>query len=577
MKYLSLHHSHDSSITAFEDNNIVLHFELERHFNIKHFHGGLISQNDIGEAVDVVLAKLKWDHEAVDALIFTSLVKYANTPDWTGTEFEPIVSNLVYSKDVDNPYVQWTKKWRGKIREVAGILHHVNHMASSYYTSPYDDCLLFSIDGMGDYGIYCTYGRGVGSKIQYLGNTTWDNPLGLPSFVFGIVYSSLGHLFPFLGKCDLSCAGKAMGLSSYGKPVESWRDDIRDILIPDKDILSNLGSQSDAWKYVKGKMLRHVQKKILELRSKIDLDYNNPHDQGVQNLMATIQDESEACLCNSIERLVEFCGKKPLCLSGGCALNCQANTRLLQERVVDKLHIPPACSDSGLSIGAGLYWWHHIKGNGFSGVSHHSPYLGAEFTLNELDLNSVSLREDDLLDEVSSKLIAGAVIAWVQDRSEIGPRALGNRSILAMATPATMKEKVNRIKHREFWRPFAPICLEEKAREWFEIDHNQPYMLECPSVLPDKKELIPAVTHVDGTARLQTVGIKDNPLLYKLLKCVYDKSGVPVLLNTSLNDRGKPISNDSKTVLNFFTESELDFAVIGNRLYSKPATGRILL
>jgi carbamoyltransferase len=549
-------------VTAFEDGEIVMHFELERHFGVKHL-AGVEFGNAVGDAITLLLSKLNWSLVDIKAILFCGLRDWGG--NWTRTEFHQVTKDRVYSKEIDKPYLIWSSNWRGLPMTFVGITHHVNHMAYAYYTSPFEKSIIFAIDGKGDFGINCTYGTGCGSKLNYLGNTSWENPMKIAFANIGISYSLLGVLFPFLGLDPLACAGKAMGLSSYGQAVDDWRLLVKEVLFPNdiRDYIDEVDSLS--WAATK--------KNIDKLKSSLDIDYGNPNCKSTQDLMATIQDEFERYMVLCVRKLSNNYDIQSICLSGGCALNCQVNSRILNEKAIEKLYVPPACSDSGLSIGAGLYYWHNILGNQFKGQENHIPYLGDLLLVNHKKNKRIfekTLDKESLLDFVSSKISEGKIIAWAQGRSEIGPRALGNRSILCAPYPNEMKDKVNeKIKHREFWRPFAPVCLEECVSDWFEIDHAQPYMLECPSVKKDKKDLIPAVTHVDGTARVQTVNRRDNTLLYDLVKKFKDKTGVPVLMNTSLNDKNKPIANDSKSILDMLINTELDYVVINNSIYGK--------
>jgi carbamoyltransferase len=357
-----------------------------------------------------------------------------------------------------------------------------------------------------------------------------------------------------------------------------------------------------------------------------------------QDLMATIQDELELYLIRTVKAMQteEFAlyhlphpGAKNLCLSGGCSLNVQANSRLLNEKVVSNLYIPPAVSDCGVSIGAALYLWHHILDNKFEGVTWHSPYLGdtlynapphfrigcsndvygqnkhnefEEFMEKYPTIVYKMKSEEEIIHGTAKLLAEGKIIAWAQGRAEIGPRALGNRSILChpgyiktertpnfhseywhnggCLTKGTMKDIINeKVKHREFWRPFAPIALWPDCVNYFELDHPSPYMLESPMGrcwgtervvrwVPKWKDVCSTV-HVDGTCRVQTVTDETNPLMFKLLTKFKEFSGLPVLLNTSLNDRGKPIANTLEDILNLLRDTELDYAIVDNWIFSK--------
>jgi len=265
--------------------------------------------------------------------------------------------------------------------------------------------------------------------------------------------------------------------------------------------------------------------------------------------------------------LIDEYGNRPLCIGGGCGLNVQINSRLLNDGVVERLYVPPACSDCGLSSGAALYYYHSIYGGDFNGLWWHDPYAGTDIMNKELLAQFEPLKFHKVLESAAPRLANGEIAAWCQGRSEIGPRALGNRSILADPRREDMKDIINkRIKRRQYWRPFAPVCLEEDASEWFEIDHPQPYMLEAPMVRREKASTIPAVVHADGSSRLQTVNKWQNRRLYRLLSEFKKLTGVPILLNTSLNRKGYPICNDVKIVLDLLDGTSLDFAVVGNYL-----------
>jgi carbamoyltransferase len=382
MKFFALHNGHDSSATAFEGGEIVMHLELERHFGIKHL-AGVDFGNAVGDTLNSILSKLGWEHKEIGSVVFCGLRDWGG--NWTNTEFNQATKGRSYSREVNKPYVEWPCLWRGLNMKFVGITHHVNHMAYAYYTSPFANSALFAIDGKGDFGINSTYGIGRGSALNYKGNTSWENPIDIPFANIGISYSLLGTLFPFLGLDPLACAGKAMGLSSYGDPVDEWRGLIKEVLFPEdiRDYTDELDSLS--WLATK--------KSIDRLKSKIKIDYSDPNSKEVQNLMATIQDEFERYMVWATKRLSDSYGIESLCLSGGCSLNCQANSRILKEESVKELYVPPACSDSGLSIGAGLYYWHHILGNEFKGRPRHNPYLGDFLLLNqEKKKNTFNLR-----------------------------------------------------------------------------------------------------------------------------------------------------------------------------------------
>lgn len=584
MKIISLHNGHDASITALEDGKILGHWELERVLNIKHFcgvdHGDEIYTTLIGH----VLPRLDWKVEDIDYVVF------AGCTEWKRTTFYGSVP--LYDKfDKQRPYATGTILLGSKSIPCAAIAHHVNHMAYAYYTSPFVNSMIFTWDGIGD-GTSTMSGYGKDNKIHVSHIYSKDPPIGTSNNGVGLFYSYLGRLFPFLGGDLLATAGKAMGLSSYGEPQDNWRPQVRHTI--------------REW------MPRPEQ--LISMLSLNPEDLKSPTSKIAQNLMATIQDELELYLLETVsamqdEYLHSGVNTKNVCMAGGCALNVQANSRLLSRdsnNTITHVYVPPATSDCGISIGAALYVWHNILDNEFNGIDWHSPYLGDRI-YNAPSLENIDsimdkypgldykILESESVTKIAAELLhSGKIIAWAQGRAEIGPRALGNRSILSSAAPTnpdndswiekwkkdgggTFKLTINeKVKHREYWRPFAPIALIGDALEYFDIDHPSPYMLESPLVRDWNTQghgefwkKIPAVVHVDGTCRVQTVSSMTNPLMNFLLQEYKKLSGVGILLNTSLNDRGRPIANTTEDILNLLRDSELDYAFIGPFMFWK--------
>lgn len=547
MKIISLHNGHDASVTAMEDGRILYHWELERHYEKRYivgiYHGNLLAETLVGYC----LPKLGWTVKDIDAICFAGLY---NEEQWSHTEFAPIIKDKHYDA-LKTPSIQWKDQWRGREMRFFASLHHLNHMAYSYYTSPFDKALLFAYDGLGDFNITTMYGIGTGSEIECKHNFLVDEPPLLCNRI-GLAFGALQKIFPFFTGIELGVPGKAMGLSSYGKPRDQWRAPIR-------EFISGYG--------------RHMSE-IQKIADDLGLRGHGPESSVAQDFLATLQSESERYVVDLLTHLRDKHGIRKLCLSGGCALNVLINSKVVP--LFDQVHIPPACSDTGQSLGTVLYYWHHVLKYPHNGMSWHSPYLGDG--LIDLELisnyktqyrNLTHKRFDSgLVDRVATLLAEEKLVAWAHGRCEIGPRALGNRSILCSPTQPKMKDTLNqKVKHREWWRPFAPVCLAEDYKNWFEIEHEQPYMLEAPQVR--KPELVGAITHVDGTARLQTVRKAQNPLLHELISKFKEKTGIPMLLNTSLNGQGKPIANSVRAILDLLESSNLDYAVIDNYLFYK--------
>jgi len=546
MLIISLHNGHDASVSVIRDGNIEYHCELERTMGVKHYAGQHNNNVVIDFLFVYVLPKLGIKIFDVDVLCLSSQHAGWVGKMWKDTELVSIIGDRDYNR-YDTLFLEWSSKWRkGHNLKFFTSLHHLNHMAYAYYTSPFDEALIFAYDGEGDFNMSTSYGVGYGNKIDKVSDIR-DNQFGLRSNRIGLMYSKLNFILPFLGDNDMATPGKAMGLSSYGEPNDRWRNCIRKCLV---EGLPN------------------------KMADEIKLP-NDPNAKIVQDFLATFQDECERYVTETIEILLDKFNCNNLVISGGCGLNVSINSKL--NSIVDNLYIPPACSDVGQSLGSGLLYWHHVLDNKFEGMDWHNPYLGDYLWNKEYiemckgDIGCKSYKtDDDLVEAVAQLLVDGKITAWAQGRSEIGPRALGNRSILCRPYPSEMKDIINaKVKHREWWRPFAPVCLVERYKDWFEIDHEQPYMMESPNVVESKRSIIPAVTHVDGTARVQTVSRQQNELLHKLLFAFEKKTGIPILLNTSLNDRGQPIVNNVKDIIDLLKNTDLDCAVIDRSVYYK--------
>ncbi len=564
MRILSLYNAHDGGIALFEDGRFLHHCELERFFQLKHNSYPGYRNEAIFEVLYRYLQPvLGWDLDRVDVLCVNPIGQHC----YDSTEFAPHQVWPIYGAgDMERPYTVWQDRWQGRERTFFASNHHVNHAADAYYTSPFDDALVLAYDGCGEYGVTTGLFRGKRERL------TWETdflhrPLGgWPSNKIGEVYSNLGLLFPFLGLDALDTAGKAMGLAAYGNVQDGWRAAVRKQLLHEEPI------------YHATFLFDH--RGFLQEVGLDGADLNNPESSVARDLMATIQDEAEVLVCELVADMMHRYGQQPLCLGGGCAQNIGINSRLLREGVVDDLYVPPTCADRGQPIGSALYYWHHVLGNPFQGMPWRSPYAGEEsyddrnYWVLLLQFSGLSwcVYEDEaeLLDVAAGLLAEDKILAWMQGRYEVGPRALGNRSLLASPARAWMKDKINAtIKGREFWRPFAPSVLGEEGASWFADWRPCPYMLEEFRVLPDKAALIPAVVHVDGTARPQSVYAGQNDRFYRLLQHFHKKTGLPMLLNTSLNVRGKPMANHCEAVLRLLSQTGLDVAVIGNVVFSK--------
>lgn len=457
------------------------------------------------------------------------------------------------------------------------IEHHRAHMASAFFVAPYEEAAVLSADGLGDFAS-AMWALGRGSRMQTLGEVVFPHSLGM-------FYTALTQ---YLGFWKFGDEYKVMGLAAYGQP--EFLDEFRRIVRSDAKNAFRLGLEyfshqtegpEMSWRDadrtpVLGRLFSpYLEKRLGSARKK-----DEPLDTRHYNLAASMQAALEDVLASMWTALARDTRQKTLCLAGGVAFNCLANGKLFERSPFERVFVQPAAGDAGLSVGAAFAVQHQILGRPRSFVMNHA-YWGPSFSAGDvraaLDRSGISaghagitgLEEQPLLDATARAIAGGKIVGWYQGAAEWGPRALGNRSILADPRRAEMKDVLNRrIKHREAFRPFAPSIIEEAAGEFFEHSHPSPFMTFAYPVRHGKRAVIPAPTHVDGTARLQTVSRAANPLFWKLLRAVGDLTGVPVVLNTSFNDN-EPIVCRPDEALDCFRRTQMDVLVLGNYFLEK--------
>jgi carbamoyltransferase len=431
--------------------------------------------------------------------------------------------------------------------------HHESHAASSFLVSPFESAAILTLDGVGEWST-ATYGRGEGTKVELFDEVRFPHSLGL-------LYTAFTY---YLGFRVNSAEYKVMGLAPYGKPT--YLDQVRQVaaLRDDGSFWLNL----KYFNYHTGLTMTNAA--FHTLFGGPPRQPDEKLDQRHFDIAASIQRFLEEVVLAMGRHVHARTGEKHLCLAGGVALNCVANGRLLREGPFEEIFIQPAAGDAGGAVGVAALIWNSLLGHPRTFVWPHA-YWGPEYTDGEvaavLDQAGVPYRRlgrQELL-ETTARLIADQqVVGWFQGRMEFGPRALGNRSILADARNPKNKDVVNlKIKFRESFRPFAPAVLSERAAEYFDIDRPSPYMLLTAQVHEDKR-VIPAVTHLDGSARLQTVSHADNPLFYDLIAEFDRITGVPVIINTSFNVRGEPIVMTPLDAFRGFMRTKMDALVMHN-------------
>jgi len=467
--------------------------------------------------------------------------------------------------------------------EILFTTHHQSHAAAAFFPSPFDEAAIITLDGVGEWAT-STYGIGRGNRVEILKQINFPHSLGL-------LYSAFTY---FTGFKVNSGEYKLMGLAPYGEPkyVERIRTEIIDIK-DDGSFRLNM----EYFDYCAG--LRMTNARFAELFGGPPRKPESKLTQREMDMARSVQAVTEEVMLRMANTVHRETGARYLALAGGVALNCVANGRLLREGPFEDIWIQPSASDAGNALGCALFAWHQILGNGRTPDRRRQKgsYLGPYFTDDTLasyfaeeKIPHQRLAENELCDRVASLLADEKVVGWFQGHLEFGPRALGARSILADPRSRDMQSTLNlKIKFRESFRPFAPAVLCDHVSEYFELDGESPYMLLVADVTKgrrrklSKKERtrkgfdklkvvrsdIPAVTHVDNSARIQTVDREDNPLFYELISCFHKRTGCPVVINTSFNVRGEPIVCTPREAYACFMRTHMDYLVMGPFLLDK--------
>ena len=461
------------------------------------------------------------------------------------------------------------------------IEHHRAHLASAFFVSPFNRAAVLSADGLGDFAS-TMWGIGEGARINVSGAVSFPHSLGM-------FYTAMTQ---YLGFWKFGDEYKVMGLAAYGLP--SYLDEFRDVVSAGRPLGIRLNLRyfthhksgpEMTWKEAgETPLLGRLFSDYLENRFGPARKPEEPITDRHKNFAASMQACLEGVLLENINALHRQTGSKNLCLAGGVAFNCVANGKILEETPFEHIYVQPAAGDGGLSVGAAFAVQHEVLGkprsfqmeHAFWGPGFSASEIRAAVSRSSIDKESIQvteLGEDALLQASAAHIAQGKIVGWFQGRAEWGPRALGNRSILADPRRAEMKDILNRrIKHREIFRPFAPSILEEAVDEYFERNHPSPFMTFAYPVRASKRSVIPAPTHVDGTARLQTVSRDTHPLYWRLIRSFGDITGVPVLLNTSFNDN-EPIVCSPQEALACFDRTKMDVLVMGNFVLEKNPSG----
>ena len=462
--------------------------------------------------------------------------------------------------------------------------HHLSHAASAFFPSPFNEAVVLTADGVGEWAT-TTVAIGKNKHLEIKKEIHFPHSLGL-------LYSAFTY---YTGFKVNSGEYKLMGLAPYGNPI--YEDKVKKLIDLKKDGSFRLDQKY--FNYATG--LTMTNKKFNDLFGQKPRDPKSEKiTQFHMDIAASIQKVTEEIMVDLAKSIRKEYGIKNLCLAGGVALNCVANGKILQEKIFDNIWIQPAAGDAGGSLGAALALWHIEQGNERIvnlNDDMNGSYLGTEFNQDQIEkelkkarANFETLTYEETIDKTAEYLANGKAIGWFQGRMEFGPRALGGRSILGDPRSDKMQKNLNlKVKYRESFRPFAPSVLREDLEEWFDMKVDSPYMLLVAKINPNKKiemnneqkklfgidklnikrSEIPAVTHVDYSARVQTVTKITNNRYYDLIYNFKKKTGCPVIVNTSFNVRGEPIVNTPTDAYNCFMGTELDFLVIGNCIVDK--------
>jgi len=557
---------HDTSATLMIDGKLISACEEERYNKEKH------TRKFPSSAINDCLKKSELEISDIDeiSLIYDPVYAIRETYLKTALNDETRIGFLISDIDkISSLYniektIREQTKFSGKI---SFHLHHLCHFASSYYVSGFDEALLASFDGMGE--IESTLlGVGKGNEISIVHNgNRYPNSLGL-------FYSAITH---YLGWKHHSDEGIIMGLAPYGNSQntvpnssKSYKEFFEEIIYETGDFEYVIDKSWISYYNVRDKWISDKFLETFGPKRNSDEPLENRH----KDIAAALQERIEFIIIAQLKRARKKFNLKKLCLAGGVALNCSLNGKIIEENIFDEIFVQPASGDNGAATGA-CFLSHKQLTNEFIPEKYHDYYLGSSFSDNYiksiLDEKKLSYsKPDNLFSIVANELANKKIIGWFQDGSEFGPRALGNRSILTSPFPEDMKDYLNkRVKFREEFRPFAPAILSEYTQEYFEIEQESPHMLIAVNVKKDKISKIPAVTHVDGTARVQTVSKNNNQKFRKLIEEFFKITNVPVLLNTSFNVKGQPIVNDPRDAIDCFLSTNIDVLAIGSFLLSK--------
>ena len=566
---LNAYHA-DSSAAIFKDGEMIAATEEERFRRVKHWAGfpSMAVQFCLKEA-GITLAQL--DHIAIGrdpkAKLDKKILFLLKNPGGGWNAVLDRVKNAKKVASLDAEFIKIdpsvsSQDIKNKIHQVE---HHRSHLASAFFASPFEEAALLSIDGSGDFST-TMIGIGRGNQIEILDSVDFPHSVGL-------FYTAFTQLLGFPHYGD---EYKVMGLAPYGEP--KYVEQLKDVISFTEDGLFTLNqkyfrsAKSGIISYGKDHIpvvaplySEYMVEKFGKIRKK-DQELLQYH----KDMAASVQRFTEQLIFHILDHLYKKTGIQNVCIAGGVAQNSVANGKITRSTAFKNVYIPSAGHDAGISMGCALYVYNHVLQQPRANAVW-SAYTGSRFSNDEIELYLKSrniaykrYENEELYDKVTDRLINAGVVGWFNGRAEFGPRALGARSIIADPRRNDAKELLNsKIKRRESFRPFAPSILKEYVHEYFEVLDEVPFMEKVFPIKKDKQHIIPAVTHADGTGRLQTVDKDVTPRYYQLIEIFRQKTGVPILLNTSFNEN-EPIVNSPEHALDCFLRTSMDMLVLEN-------------
>ncbi len=556
---------HDSSAALIKDGKVLGAVEEERFTGIKH------DASFPTNSINWLFSEFKITKDDLEVVCFyeTPSLKLDRIKKSTkrGGITNLFKRNSIISRNEDE-YKKLEKNLKDIISDDTKIIysdHHLSHVAYSYYTSQFDKATILSVDGVGEWETTSMY-YGEGNRLTKLGSVNFPHSLGM-------LYSSFTA---FLGFKPNEGEYKVMGLAPYGD-YKKYLSKFSQLISPTTEGEYEINMNYFTYDWDDKTMFNEKLGQLFGFPNRLpEDDITQDH----KDLAATLQHEYEHYFFNLLNNLYVKRPTHNLCLSGGCAYNGTANGKIIKETSFKRVYIPPAPSDSGSAIGCALHYYYTSTNS--NRVLNSNPYLGPSYTNDEIksvldemkkQVYYVEKNYSELIPIIAKQIKDGNVIGWFEGRIEFGARALGNRSILANPRDPQMKSRVNRvIKKREGFRPFAPIVKLEEQHKYFDYPHEVPYMNQVVQVKEEHRKHLPAITHIDGSARIQSLTQRQHPRIYKLLNELERINEYPIVLNTSFNLKDQTMVLDPKTAIETFLNCEMDTLIIHNFIIKKKIT-----